>query len=414
MPPRRLLVAGLIIASITLLGCLTTFPTPLASTPQTPATQAPFDHDPAMLGPDPDEDANPRVVISVPDSGINPYHEAFYRPHLTEHPCTYLDDFPCDIEELPLSVGEHEDYEAARQADAPLWEAVEPGTVYWIPRTNIVAAACHDYPVPHRNWDGCILDNDGHGTASASAAITENPDALLAIEHGGPQAKTLEDAGIPIDVHSISWHSRTPSTTPEKGAPIYVLAAGNGPWSTLMDGWAGHPSHITVGGAHPHGLFEEPTSARQPDVVSYHCRPVAEHDDMTAWRERCGTSFSTPTVAGALSKVILDLRERSGYTGTLDEGSLDPLLDVTVNDLREAMNQTATYEPTPQYVASGTGIPLDEEAPWMQWGWGFYDGTITEATLAHLTGDVREKPEPAQAYMETQQSVRTALYEGST
>lgn len=127
--------------------------------------------------------------------------------------------------------------------------------------------------------------------------------------------------------------------------------------------------------------------------------------------EVCGTSFATPTVAGALSKVILGLREVSGYTGGIQDNYVDPVLGVSVHDLRGAMNRTASYEPEGQYP-SHTGIPVNPVAPWVQWGWGFYDGLVANATLAHLLGtqEAPEKPDEAQLYMETVHTARSLYY----
>ena len=54
--------------------------------------------------------ARPTVVVAVADSGVNPYHRAFYRPGNTEHPCTYVTGFTnCSLRALELSVGKYDD-----------------------------------------------------------------------------------------------------------------------------------------------------------------------------------------------------------------------------------------------------------------------------------------------------------------
>lgn len=407
MPSWRILLASLGVTLVATAGCMT-----LLSAGDAPGQEpwAPSQGQAAAAA-----YANgtaPRVIVGLPDSGINPYHEAFHRPGLTEHPCTYLEGVPCTIQKLPLSVGEYDDYEAAVQADRHLWEDVEEGTVYWVPETNVIAATCQEgYEREDRDWGECILDVDGHGTAAASSVVTENPKAFLAIEHGDATFEHLDAHGVPLDVRSVSWQSTKPDLEPDKGQPVYVISAGNEPWSTLMDGWSGHPSHVAVGGGYPHGATEE-AATRQPDVVSYYCRPVAAHDAVTQWRTACGTSFSAPTVAGALSKVILDVREHTGYEGGLESGVVDPEHGLTVGDLRDAMNRTASYEPTGEYATDAGGVPVQEHAPWLDWGWGFYDGKEAEATTEALLGDdpAQEKPEEAREYMAAQQTVRERLY----
>ena len=106
-------------------------------------------------------------------------------------------------------------------------------------------------------------------------------------------------------------------------------------------------------------------------------------------------------MAGALSKVILDLRLASGHTGGIDGKYIDPVLGITRADLRDAMNRTASYAPEAKYPNSGI-VPLNPVAPWLQWGWGFYDGWVAAATYAHLLGDTQPaKPDEAVLYMET-------------
>lgn len=359
----------------------------------------------------------PHVIVGLPDSGINPYHEVFHRPDLTQHPCSYIPGFPCGVPALPLSIGEHATYEAAREADAKLWKQVEPGQVYWIPRTNIVAAVCD----PDNQWDSCILDTYGHGTGTASSVISENPDALLAIQQGDDRTHHLDEAGIPIDIRSVSWSHLAPFPGPEgtclteETPPIYLTSAGNEPESTLLDCRNGGPTVISVGGAYAGDDAEEPIASKQPDIVSYFCRPTAKQGTLDGYRDSyCGTSFSTPTATGALSKVILGVRRSSGYTGGLTDGMVDPVAGLSITGLRDAMNRTASYAPTPEYDDHPytIGVPLNPAAPWLQWGWGFYDGNVADKTLAHLLdiADAPEKPAEAQAYMETQHTARETLY----
>ncbi len=367
---------------------------------------------PEPEGPRTPTDAVPHVIVGLPDSGINPYHEIFHRPHLTQHPCSYIEGFPCSIPKLPLSIGEHDTYDAAVEADQALWERVEPGQVYWIPRTNIVAAACD--PAPENDFGGCILDPHGHGTGTASSVLTENPDALLAIDQGDHEADNLDRAGIPIDIYSVSWGTIVPLPLAQDPTPIYVVSAGNDPRTTLIDGWAGHPRTIAVGGAYAQSDAEEGMAAKQPEVVSYYCRPTAEHRSVSGVRPSyCGTSFAAPTTAGALSKVLLGVRRSTGYTGTMADGMADPEAGLSIGELRDAMNRTASYDPDPRYENERiTGVPLNPAAPWLQWGWGFYDGDVAEATLADLLGiaEAPQKPAEARTYMETQHTSRQALY----
>ncbi len=362
----------------------------------------------------------PHVIVGVPDTGINPYHELYYRPNLTAHPCTYIRDFSCDLPALNLTLG-GTDYDAAYLADKKAWEALEAGTWYWIPKTVFVAVSCE--AAAARNV--CVLDDTNmHGTGTTSSVLMENPDALIAFKEGGSSIGAFLEDGVPVDIFSVSWGyiAPLPLVAPvrdtielaEALSPIYVKAAGNDPRTAFVDSWSGSPRVISVGGAYAKSQSEEILATKQSDVVSYFCRPTAQTKTVNEMREEfCGTSFAAPTVAGALSKVVLGLRTHSGYNGSIANGLVDPILGVTVEDLREALNRTASYSPEAEYDNTGpTGIPLNPVAPWLQWGWGFYDGLVASTTLAHLlkTETAPDKPQAAHDYMNHVHDVKTLLY----
>ena len=390
----------------------------------------------------------PHSLIAIADSGINPYHEVFYRPDRTQHPCTYIQDFPCSVRTLNLSVGIYDDLETAIAADHAAWAAVEPDTWYWVPRTAIVAASCPT-PTPSGSvaegalevafdfdQPECLLETYAHGTGTASSVVMENPDALLVItqapERGGLAA--LASSKIPFDLYSYSYGPAIPVVSDDERTAgacqentraaidrgrLFLVPSGNwahsqpplGPASTLTDCWTGDPYVITVGGAYASDQTQDPLAAWHPEVVSWFRRPVAQHDSITGYVEVDGTSFGTPTVAGALSKVILDIRRSSGYLGSVHDGVVDPVLGISNADLRTAMNLTATYSPQAQYNSTGNGVPLNPVAPWQQWAWGFYDGTVADATVAHLLGETTaSKPAGAVQWMETQHEAKRQLW----
>ncbi len=391
----------------------TTHPMPGEGTQAAPTEAAPAPAEPEPPSSTPAPAYEPHVIVGIPDTGINPYHEVYHRPERTEHPCTYVEGFPCDLPALELSIGEHGSWEAAFEADRQLWEAIEPGDAFWIPRTNIVAAICQepylpeDEPLAGTGADLCILDDSHrHGTGTTSSVLSENPDALIAFKEGDHSIQPFSEHAIPVDVYSVSWGHLVNPTWSGETAPVYLTSSGNDPGTTVADAWAGRLDVISVGGFHAEYDMEETMAAKQPDIVSQYCREGAATQSLTGTADDyCGTSFSTPTAAGALSKVILGLRRASGYTGSVENGSVDPVLDISIAELRAAMNRTATYDPEPRYEADGTmvNIPLNPVAPWVQMSWGFYDGTVADDTLAHLLGirEVPEKPEEARLYMET-------------
>lgn len=378
-------------------------------------------------GPEPgNEDARresgfvPHTIIGIPDTGINPYHEMYYRPDLTEHPSAYIEGFPSDVQRLSLSVG-GTDYGDMFESDQDVWENINEGEWYWIPQTVFVAVYCESGQGAAQRGSYCILDDgDMHGTGTTSSALTENEDALIAFKAGGPHIDPFLEGNIPVDVFSVSWGHIVPipvgisGFSDETSAPIYVLAGGNDPRSILMDTWTGNPNNIVVGGASAQSDSQEGLAANQPDLVSYFCRPTADTNTVSGMREEyCGTSFAAPTVAGALSKVIYEIRNSTGYTGSVEGEFIDPIAGITIQQLRDAMNLTATYEPEPRYDNSGiVDIPLNPVAPWAQWSWGFYDGAVAERTIGHLNGtaEVPDKPLEAQAYMDAVYLARQTIH----
>lgn len=378
----------------------------------------------------------PHVVVAVPDSGINPYHEIFRRPNRTMHPCKYIEDYPCDVPALRLSVGRHDSYRKAVLADLELWQDVKPGNWYWIPGTSIIGIGCDLARTGASHTDGvpeglCGLDeNDDHGTGIASSILMENPDALLVVYETHAQGhRGLDAAGLPIDVysHSNGFNGPSPYVGPlgpmlEPFNAIYVRAAGNQPDTTFDKYTRARADVIAVGGVFPADRTVPALTTKTMDVASYFSRPGASSSSLTAYREDFeGTSLAAPTVAGALSKVILGVRQASGYTGSIEDGTIDPILGLSFAGLRDAMNATADYHAEAKYPNTwqtsgnyfGYPVPIVEEAPWLQLGWGIYDGNTADATLAVLLGQMSapEKPDAARAYQEVQYELRRTLYD---
>lgn len=319
---------------------------------------------------------------------------------------------PCSVERLELTVGTS-NAQAAREADSRAWANITPGHWYWIPRTAFIAIGCSSQ-TPANN---CLALGDGHATAVSSAVLTENPDALLALTSANTPPTHFRDHGIPVDLISSSWGSVVPEpiprvvTAPHPGV-LMIEAAGNQPWSILLDGEAGDPGKVAVGAANPSPPSEEILSSKNIDLVSYSCRPVASNEDAEKWVEQCGTSFAAPTVAGALSAAILMIRRVSGYVGHTHENQVDPVLGITNRQLRDSLNATASYTPETDYPSqSTTTLPLNQDMPWIQWGWGFYNGRLANATASNLLqASANSKPAEAQAYMAALFEVREALY----
>lgn len=363
----------------------------------------------------------PHVLMGVPDSGINPYHEMYYRPNLTVHPCTYIEDFPCDIPALPLSVGQYDDWQDAWDADKALWDSLEYLKWYWIPQTVFVAVMCEGTnSAAGSATEGenlCLIDDSNmHGTGTTSSILSENPNALIAFKEGNSATSVFEDGLLPIDIISYSWGPPAPLvttgilSTPRDYSPFFVAASGNeGAFPVILDTDKASHAVITVGGADAATRTEYGyTGWKTAEFVSQYCRPTAQTRSVDGYRASyCGTSFAAPTFAGALSKIVLDLRRESGYTGSIVDQMVDPILGVSKWDVRDALNRTASYAPEARFPAQPGLVPLAESAPAYQWGWGYVDGNTVDAALACIRDNACPvKDSVTVAYMDALWAVR--------
>ncbi len=363
----------------------------------------------------------PHVVVGVPDSGINPYHDVYSRPELTVHPCTYILDYPCEVPALELTL-DAPDWQAAFEADLPLWQSIQPGDRYWIPGTNIIGAACYAPYFPRGDVlaeNGlCIIDDSSmHGTGTTSSVLSENPEALLVfVEGNSPGVNMLLDGYFPIDVISYSWGAPAPILLwgvdiDGPLGPMYVAAAGNeGGFPASADAFKNQLGKIIVGAADGASRTEPGYSGwKTADFASEYCRPTAQTKSLSEMRPSyCGTSFSAPTFAGALSKVILDVRRASGYTGSIVDGMVDPVLGISKWAVRDALNRTASYAPDSPFANDPHDVPLFEPAPYYQWGWGYYARNDAGSTVTCLLqGVCPTKDDATRTYMDLLWTYRT-------
>ncbi|HVF04877.1 MAG TPA: S8 family serine peptidase [Frankiaceae bacterium] len=378
----------------------------------------------------------PTVVVAVADTGVNPYHEVFRRPKNTQHPCTYVKGFSCAIPALRLSIGKYQDYREALVRDRDVWETVEPHQWYWIPGTNIVGAVCdREYSSPRdvrtpeneddpSTWRYCILDNDGHGTGTASAVLSEAPDALLLVHEGNAGAYDLATMPVTADVQTHSWAAPAPLPL-QAGDPVlgdaaicggaerrketlYFLAAGNeAPFPTWLDCERKNPDVHVVGGAYP-GRWT-PFSWSMYDYASWFCRPVAVHAATKGQETACGTSFASPTAAGAAAAALLTVRRHDRYTGRNTRTQVSRTVSRAA--FEEALQRAASYAPKAKFDQPGpaTAVPVPEDSAHLFWGYGWLDSTVTGAIVScALRRACPTKSADAQSWNEQRQQLREA------
>ncbi len=302
-------------------------------------------------------DASPGVVvIAIADSGLNVYHEDFrastYRDPLisaltanfTKHPSTYLTGYPADAPAIDLTLTE-EYHPAAdkvvnsRDGRTTLAEVVED-KLYWIPGTKIVGAYDSGVfaAVNSSSPDAVpILDEDGHGTGSASVAVGNLygfcPSCLLVVTETFDNAWEYTSPWIDIASNSfgslgnVGFGGQLPPDFPKASAErgqLALYAAGNGnenafvtPQQTYTSENLGPDWSIRVG-ANTTGSRKPILGSGKPvDIASFGSGdiPAADSTSVRAVGSHSGTSAATPFSAGVFGTVLGNVRSKLGDTG---------------------------------------------------------------------------------------------------
>lgn len=359
------------------------------------------------------------VVIALIDSGINPYHEAF-RAAQGRGAEAYAAAFGAET----VGLSTMEDYGASVERDAEVWSRLETDKLYAFAGTRLLAISVGRSP-----GDPAVLDLEGHGTATASLAAREDPDALLVMiqfdfilcDFDKPRCSVRSDTARAMEwaadqdwIDVISVSVATMGNPPEPGAvnpdaehflaasrlahdrgKVVVNAAGNYVAPPFLSHHGGPPWTIAVGGAQAAQRGEAPDSAKSVDLVANYTEWIATGDSTAGWRWGIGTSYGTPVVAGTLSRALTIIRQRDGPE------------HVPPGALRDALNATAVqfsaqdYRPTeppapgdPLRSVGSQSLPILVSP--VQMGWGYVDGSLADEIARRvLEEDLR--PPPAKA-----------------
>lgn len=276
------------------------------------------------------------AVIAVVDSGINPYHEEFRDAAFTEHPSTFIEGYPAEAEALSLTLDATQ-FTKAVTADKEVWDGVKGRALYYVPGTRIIGATSIVQDGGNR-----ILDDNGHGTATASIAagstIGSCPTCLVVVVEGlGDESLRWAMEQDWIDIVSNSWNyclvTCAVDTGAFPGAPVtpvdparsrraveegrtVLFAAGNGmtnmfvvPQTTYANANTGPDWIVTVGAADASSGSTVVGTGRPVDIVSFgYDWKGASHTSMTAVGSFSGTSSSTPLAAGVFGYVLQGAR----------------------------------------------------------------------------------------------------------
>lgn len=400
--------------------------------------------------------ANEGVVVAVIDTGVNPYHEAFREAPPTA--ATPIDALTGDLPrraDLSLDL----DQEPALLADDAFWRGVEPHVLYRFEGTRLFGISMIDdrhfesYPLNPAYRDSyTILDDHGHGTATAATVLSQAPNATIVMVEihstmaweGIARAIDWVTAQPWIDVVSVSMGNNLGIAGPHssdgdpgrllpeaclaavRSGKVYVGSAGNDPTVQYADNADGPPWVIAVSGVDAQAKSRGVMMASTHDFVANYTVLAPRHDNASAYNWIQGTSFAAPQTAGAFAKAIHDIRAAVDHVGGL---TVDGLLvdrgtmQLDNHDFREAFNRSAVYWDTTQYhptdptgngpghVVYGSGIPILPR-PYLQMGWGYVDTAVAERVVGHLLGttSVPEKPPDAIAYMALHHNLRTAYW----
>ena len=300
----------------------------------------------------------PFTVIAFVDSGINPYHEDFRAPEFVHHPSKYIEGYPADAQELPLSldVADTDGYAAARDADDERLTDLQRQKLYWIPGTRIIggysmgAGGAGTYP------ERVVVDENGHGSGVASVAAGQlygaNPNALIVMVEGLGMTSTAWAASQPwIDIVSNSWGPGLPGRvdlpasveatrqSTRRGQSM-MFSAGNGMRNTnssdvfpagqdpcrckipthnatVTANGSGPSWHLTIGAVSPVNGQAHWWHGVPVDAASFGSKWRAADAfgvKATESRDFGGTSCATPITAGVLSSVIEKARVVLGDT----------------------------------------------------------------------------------------------------
>ena len=377
-----------------------------------------------------DTSVPPHVVVGDIDSGINVYHERFAGTIPDSLLATFAD---AASGELPrrVTLSQAGDFEARLEADQKtVWDGLERGVLYYFEGTRVLGISFLD----DDQDENPILDfpDGSHGTATSGSVFDANPEAILVMVEGvGNGPGELWAMGQPwIDVTTMSYGpvGSPPSSALEetgthaatrlgwRGGKLPVGAADNTPSLAPNDATAGPPWVIGVAGDHVETQCRDHVSGTFPDVTANFTQTLPDADSIDARHQTSGTSFATPTTAGTLSRIVLEVRKAWGHAGGIADGALAVSPDgqrMTNAGVRDAMNQTAYYfEAADCEPAPGSSAPVNPVAPWLQMGWGHVGPEIVEPAVAHLLGTAvaEGRDQGAVTFQETLYDYRVRLW----
>lgn len=312
------------------------------------------------------------MVVAVIETSLNPYHDDFSRPRLTQHPSSYVAGYPKAAKPLRLSLAAT-DYDKAAADDDQLWRKLPAGELMYVPGTNFAGLVHLPTDSPLDGDQSVSVGTDGaedtsrpvidgpqfHGTGVSSVLAGSRhgacPQCLVVFVAADDKEEGFAWAAAQpwIDVISNSWGgplgipTRGDAARPERAlAPtaeitrkaadqgkVVMFASGNGATGlggvvptphqhseTYASPYTGPPWILTVGAAKANG---QPTNWHDipVDVIAQgEARPAAADGSVSEAGTFVGTSAATPIAAGVIGQALLDARRAFGDTRTGPRG----------------------------------------------------------------------------------------------
>lgn len=392
--------------------------------------------DPAVANNSPAVEAPDRAVVVDIGPGTNPYHEAFRRPGWSAPPDAVIDGMP-EPTRLNLTLGES--YESSRSADEDVWSNYENETLYWVPGTNLLL-----YTNRPMDWkpDGQRTTFHGAGTTDAVQKVCRDCYVVAYQDTSSIDGEPTEHIA-----NEWSWVDLVTSTnTPggygkaqregsyanatyelyKSGRLQFVASGNNGVAGVPFPHYSLAPWAVTIGGAHSNCNAVEAGAGKPNDFVGNFTQRLAAPHSIERTQILSGTSFSTPQLAGAYAKALVEIRrslpEDTGEPKTLWSGPAQsgPYLEdgnLTHVELLDAFNHTARYfEPSAyqpcEYGGLATAVPASP-TPWVEMGWGYVGPQEAEFAADVVLGEAKAPSisPGAEAWMKAQHEARQVPYD---
>lgn len=375
----------------------------------------------------------PLVVVGVTDSGINLYHRDFrastYADErvleltggFTRHPSEYIDGYPADARALPITLDDR--YLPPEDAELFTRDNIAFNELLWVPGTKVVGAIdSGDSAAVNSDPDLIpILDEDSHGTRSASVAVGNIygfcPQCLLVFVEGLAGDELLWDHpwiditsnsfGSPGNVGAPLFFGASPKKTSAEGGQLQLYAAGNGnenafitPQQTYTSTSLGPDWTINVGAAE-RGTRKPIVGTGKPvDITSWGSGtiPAADINTVTGTGNHSGTSAATPYTSGVFGDTLRQVRELLGDNsagwdaGVVAQGRPVPgsvyLADGILSraELQEVVFKSAEHDTGPNFAILPTTTP-NNPLQYLVEGYGIAEPATTARAVAVLRGD---------------------------